>query len=156
MAAFGSNQELVDLLWRTPFILNALTGELDDQRAHGRDPEGWSIVEIVGHLIDAERRAIERIAIIQREVDPVLAGYDQMAMVERQAYQQRSIGELLTEFEGVRSRRIAAQEALDDLLWTSGAFLESGEPTTLRDITIQMCAHDMDLLVQIAGIRKGE
>jgi len=153
MAALGGNDELTDLLRKTPVVLRALTASLDDATAYERDEGGWSVAEIVGHLIDAERRAIDRIAQLQVEDDPVLEGYDQTGMVEQLAYQSRQIDELLIEFERLRAERIVALEALGASGWERSATLSTYGNGTLRDITIHMCWHDANHLAQIARIR---
>lgn len=99
MAAAGGTAELIDLLRKTPVILRGLTSGLDDASAQARaDDDGWSVVEVIGHLIDAENRAKARIEQLQREDLPHLEGYDQMALVERHAYRSRSLAEVLAGF----------------------------------------------------------
>src|SRR5688572_24216237 len=122
MPAMGGPDELIDLLRKTPVILRGLTNGLDDAAAQARNgDDAWSVVEVIGHLIDAERRAIDRIATVIAEDDPVLEGYDQMALVERQAYWSRSLADVLEAFETVRAERIAALEALDEAAWSRRA-----------------------------------
>ena len=151
MSTIGRPEELIDLLRTTPVILRGLTAHLDDAgaRARGGD-DGWSVVEVVGHLVDAERRAIARIATVQAEENPVLEGYDQMALVERNAYRLRSLAEVLAEFDAVRAERIAALEALDESGWERRATLSTYGTGSLREITIHMCGHDANHVAQIA------
>ena len=62
----GDNDELIDLLRKTPVILRGLVAGLDDAAAKARaGDDGWAVVEVVGHLVDAERRAIDRIATVE-------------------------------------------------------------------------------------------
>jgi uncharacterized damage-inducible protein DinB len=153
MAAMGGPDELIDLLRKTPVILRGLTNGLDDAAAQARNgDDAWSVVEVIGHLIDAERRAIDRVATIIAEESPVLDGYDQMALVERQAYRSRTVAELLAAFEMVRAERIAALKALDDAAWGRRATLSTYGSGSLREITIHMCGHDANHLAQIARL----
>jgi uncharacterized damage-inducible protein DinB len=151
--AMGGPEELIDLLRKTPVILRGLTNGLDDATARARNgDDAWTVVEVIGHLIDAERRTIDRITQIQAEENPVLEGYDQMALVERNAYRSRAVAELLTAFEAVRAERIAALEALDDTAWERRATLSTYGSGSLREITIHMCGHDANHLAQIARL----
>ncbi len=156
MGVLGGNKELTDLLRKTPVVLRALTGGMEDDAAHQRDSEGWSVVEIVGHLIDAELRAIDRIAMIQRAQDPVLEGYDQTGMVAERAYQERQLPGVLDEFERLREERVAALERLDDADWERRATLSAYGEASLREITIHMCWHDVNHLAQIAALLQSE
>jgi len=152
IASVGGPDELIDLLRKTPAILRGLTAGLDDASAQARAGDNdWSVVEVVGHLVDAERRARERIEQLQREDLPHLEGYDQMALVERHAYRSRSLAEVLAEFERERGERIASLEALDANGWQRGGTFASHGPVTLREITLHMCWHDANHLAQIAG-----
>jgi uncharacterized damage-inducible protein DinB len=153
MVLMGGPDELIDLLRKTPVILHGLVAGLDDASAQAQiGDDDWAVVEVIGHLIDAERRAIDRIATVLAEEDPVLEGYDQMALVERQAYQTQSLAGVLAEFEAVRSERIAALEALDDAAWERRATLSTYGTGSLREITIHMCTHDANHLAQIARL----
>ncbi|MGD9712465.1 MAG: DinB family protein [Thermomicrobiales bacterium] len=152
MTPIGGNEELIELLRKTPAVLRALTGPMSGVAAHTRDAEGWSTVEIVGHLIDAEQRAIERIAQLQNEENPVLAGYDQTGMVEQRDYQGRDLESVLSDFERLRTTRVMALEALDEGGWARRATLSTYGEASLRDITIHMCWHDMNHLAQIGAM----
>jgi hypothetical protein len=152
LASMGGRDELIDLLRQTPVILRGLTAGLDDDSARARaDDDAWSVVEVIGHLIDAERRASDRITQIQTEENPVLEGYDQMALVERNAYRSRTVSELLAAFEMVRAEWIAVLEALDAAGWERRSTFSTYGTGSLREITIHMCGHDANHLAQIAG-----
>jgi uncharacterized damage-inducible protein DinB len=148
----GGNDELISILRDTPAILQTLIAGMTDEEARVRpQPGGWSVIEVVGHLVDAERRALDRMDQLQREENPHLEGYDQMELVERQRYREQRLPDVLQTFEGLRTERIAALEALDASGWErSGAFARHG-PVTLREIVIHMCRHDVTHLAQIAG-----
>jgi hypothetical protein len=146
----GGNEELVDLLRKTPELLRGLAGGMDDAAARAREGNDWSVVEVIGHLVDAERRAIDRIATIQADDNPVLEGYDQMALVERNAYRERPLAEVLAELERLRAERVAVLEGLDPAGWERRATLSTYGEGTLRDITIHMCWHDANHLAQVA------
>lgn len=155
MTVAGSNEELTDMLRKTPDILRALVADIGEEGAHTRDAGGWSMVEVIGHLIDAERRAIDRIDQLQRQDNPVLAGYDQTGLVERQEYQKRDLAGVLAEFSDLRDRRVAILESLDESGWKRQATFASYGEVTLREITMHMCWHDVNHLAQIARTGHG-
>ena len=85
---YDTNRDLIDALAAGPDALEGmLTGVDADlaRRARGGD-EGWSVVEVVCHLRDAEERAAERMRAIRDEDDPRIAGYDQDAWAMERDY----------------------------------------------------------------------
>src|SRR5687768_3633381 len=86
---------IVDLLT----TIDEVTGELrtvDPERA-ARHPAagGWSVKEIVGHLIDSASNNHQRFVRARWQDDLVFAGYDQDRWVEAQDYQTASWDDLL-------------------------------------------------------------
>ena len=118
--------------------------------------EPWSAVEIVGHFIDVERRALDRIREINSgSTDPV-PPIDEMGMVARAGYQNRELGDLLTEFEGLRQERIAGLRALPEDAWSHEFQLAGRESVTLTQITTHLCNHDVNHIAQIVRLRNSE
>jgi uncharacterized damage-inducible protein DinB len=146
-----TTDELIDSLRKTPILLAALLAGVDETLAHARPAEGeWSAVETIGHLIDAEERAVDRIAQIVEEDDPVLAGYDPDALVREHDYQSRSLQSVVDRFEALRTERIAALSALTPEQWQRTATFMGRGATPLTAITVHMCWHDANHLAQIA------
>lgn len=153
MEGIWTTDELIDSLRKAPLLLTGLLAGVDDERARVRPAEGeWSTVEVVGHLVDAERRAIERIALIQAEENPELVGYDQVALVRENGYQQQPVGTVLDQLLALRTERIAALSALTPDEWLrTGVFAGRGA-TPLTAITVHMCWHDTNHLAQIVDV----
>ena len=151
MNGIWTTDELIDSLRKTPVLLAGLLAGVDETRAHARPAEGeWSAVETIGHLIDAEERAIARIALVIQEDDPELAGYDQDALVREHDYQSRSLQSVVDQLLTLRAERIAALSALTSEQWQrTGTFMGRGA-TPLTAITVHMCWHDTNHLAQIA------
>ncbi len=153
---FGGPGELIDQLRKTPLILQSLVQEMPETAARScPDNDDWSVVEIIGHLIDAEQRAIARIAMVQSEKSPKLEGYDQDALVDSNDYQSGPLTKLVENFVLLRSERIQALEQLGDKGWLRTARIDQLGVVTFLQITAHMCWHDMNHLAQIAAIRKG-
>ena len=76
---YDSSKDLLDALRATPSVLEALLYGCTQEQARtarGGD-EGWSVVEVVCHLRDAEERALERMRSMRDAASPHLAAYDQ-------------------------------------------------------------------------------
>jgi hypothetical protein len=153
---WGGPDELIDILRATPLVLRALVGGVDDERARTAPGEReWSIVEVVAHLADAEEKAADRIARMTREDEPVIEGYDQVALAERRGYRRMNLSEVLTRFERLRAERIGLLEPLAAADWQrTGRQAEQGI-LTLYGLTAHMCKHDAVHLAQIARLVGG-
>jgi uncharacterized damage-inducible protein DinB len=148
----GGPNQLISILRDTPVILGTLVHGVGDHAASTPADDEWSVVEVVGHLCDAERRAITRIAQLTTEDRPLLQGYDQEEMVERQRYREQPLDHVLEQFMALRTERISALEELGPDDWERVGLWEGTEAITLKQITTHMCGHDMTHLAQIARL----
>lgn len=83
--------------------LNALLRDLDETKAlHRYAPGKWSIKETLGHLADGERILSYRLLRIARGDATPLAGYEEDDYAKAGAFDQRSLADLLAEFQAVR------------------------------------------------------
>src|SRR2546426_7021364 len=109
-------------------VLPVLRGELDDldvllgrvapERETHRYAEGkWSIREIVGHLIDAERVFGHRAFCIARGEKQNLPGFEQNDYILTAPYDRIDLEDLLSEFRLVRLSNIAMFRTLDEEAW---------------------------------------
>ena len=146
-----TTDELIDSLAKTPVLLAGLLVGVDEERAHARPAEGeWSAVETVGHLIDAEERAVARIAQVIEHDDPELAGYDADALVRELDYQSQLLQTVVDRLLALRAERIAALSALTPAQWQRTGIIMGRGATPLTAITVHMCWHDTNHLAQIA------
>jgi uncharacterized damage-inducible protein DinB len=151
MNGIWTTDELIDSLAKTTSVLDGLLAGADDALAHARPAEGeWSAVETIGHLVDAEERAVARISQVTQENDPELAGYDADALVRERDYQGQPLDTVMNRFLALRAERIAALQALTPEQWQrTGIFMGRGA-TPLTAITVHMIWHDANHLAQIA------
>jgi hypothetical protein len=151
MDGIWTTDELIDSLRKTLSILDGLLVGVDEELAHARPADGeWSAVETVGHLGDAEERAVQRIDQVTREENPELAGYDAAALVLEHHYQEQALDSVVNRFLALRAGRIAALTALTPEQWErTGVFMGRGA-TPLTAITGHMVWHDLNHLAQIA------
>jgi uncharacterized damage-inducible protein DinB len=148
-------EHALEVLARTPAILNALIGELSDPwTLNNEGPDTWSPYDIVGHLIHGDQTDwIPRARIIlehgrTRPFEP----YDRFAQFEKS--RGKALGELLREFESLRGRNIEALEQMKltpEKLTLQGTHPELGS-VTLEQLLATWVAHDLSHVAQAARV----
>ena len=100
---------------RTASLLRGLTPE----QAHHRYAEGkWSVKEVVGHIIDAERMFGYRAHCFARQDPAHLPGFDQMDYAKSSNAADRPLADLVDELDAVRQSHVALFRSLDDAMWS--------------------------------------
>ena len=113
-----SESEILPVLRSQLDELDVLLGKVTPERETYRYAEGkWSIREIAGHLIDAERVFGYRTFSIARGESQNLPGFDQNDYMVTAPYDQIDLEDLLAEFRLVRLANIAMLRALDENSW---------------------------------------
>ena len=98
--------------------LDALLGRVTPERETYAYAEGkWSIRELAGHLIDAERVFGYRAFCIARGETRNLPGFDEKEYMLSAPYNQIDLEDLLSELRLVRLANIAMLRNLDDQAW---------------------------------------
>ena len=98
--------------------LDVLLGGVGPERETYAYAEGkWSIRELIGHLIDAERVFGYRAFCIARGESRNLPGFDENEYMLRAPYNQIDLEDLLRELRLVRLSNIAMLRNLDDEAW---------------------------------------
>ena len=77
----------------------------------------WSIREVFGHLIDAERVFGYRAFCVSRGEKASLPRFDENAYVEQTSYDRQPLADLLSEFTAVRKGNLAFLCQLDEQDW---------------------------------------
>ena len=150
---YDERAELLDAYRATPPILRALLRGVDADTARTRtDRDGWSIVEVVAHLGDAEERALGRVRRMVREDDPALPGYDEAALAVERRYREQDLGEALGRFQALRAEHVAELAALAPDGWSRTGRHEEVGAITVQSLTAHMAAHDAVHLAQIARL----
>jgi alkanesulfonate monooxygenase SsuD/methylene tetrahydromethanopterin reductase-like flavin-dependent oxidoreductase (luciferase family) len=119
------------------------------QAARGGD-EGWSIVEVMCHLRDAEERAVERARKMVTEDNPFLGGYDQEKWAKERRYAQQDLSRALEDFLRHKREHIALLEALPAEAWRRPGRHEERGGIDIQSHTLHMLAHDTQHAAQIA------
>ncbi len=113
-----SEDEVLPVLRSQLDALDVLLGRVTPEREQHRYAEGkWSIREIVGHLIDAERVFGYRAFCIARGEQQNLPGFEQNDYILTSPYDRIDLEDLLSEFRLVRLSNIAMLRTLDEESW---------------------------------------
>jgi hypothetical protein len=134
-----------------PSVLEALLAPLSDaawrQRPNAR---GWSILEIVNHLVDEE---VEDFRARTRSTleDPARPwpSFDPEGVVTTRRYQDRDPRESLARFRAERARSMAWLRSLADPAW-DGSQERGGRTVRAGDLFAAWGAHDVRHLQQLA------
>jgi hypothetical protein len=102
---------LREQLMDTVALLRGVSAEKAD---HAYAPGKWTIKEVVGHMIDVERVMAYRALRFARNDTTDLAGFDENTWVPAANFGARTLGDLLEEFQVVRSSTIHLAKHLDD------------------------------------------
>jgi hypothetical protein len=103
-------------------------------------PDKWSIREVVGHLIDAERVFAYRALRFGRGDQTALPGFDQNEWAASTNADQRSLGDLLREFGAVRAATSTLFTGLPPTAWGAGG-VASDNYVTVRALLYIILGH---------------
>jgi hypothetical protein len=102
----------------------------------------WTPKEILLHLIDAERVFTVRALFFARSKNAELSGFDENIFAENSNANQRTIENLMEEYELVRNSTIALFESLtEDALKNTGK--ASGNVLSARAAGFIICGHEI-------------
>lgn len=149
---YDTHKDLLDALRASPTVFEALLQDCTQEQAQavrGGD-EGWSVVEVVCHLRDAEERALERTRAMRDQLNPFIAGYDQEVWARERDYASANLGEALAAFLQFRAERIDELAALGDGDWERTGQHEELGRITISGQTAHMLSHDFAHAAQIA------
>ena len=90
-----------------------LAGLSETKALHRYAPGKWSIKEVIGHVVDAERVFSYRALRFARADDTALPGFDEKAWVPAGKFDARSLNDLAAELDAVRHATIALFRGLD-------------------------------------------
>jgi hypothetical protein len=118
-----------------------LLRRLDDaQGALRYAPGKWSIKQVIGHLIDAERVFAYRALRFARADRTELPGFDENGFVEAAGFDRLPIRALVNELELVRRSSLAMFGALDEQAWLRRG-LANGAGVSVRALAFIIAGH---------------
>jgi hypothetical protein len=149
---FQEREELLEVYRSTPVTLSVLVRNVTDRalRTGGDGDEGWSIIEVVCHLRDAEERSFARVKRMCEEDRPRLEAYDPAELAQASGYRQQPLDVALAAFGEARAQHTAFLESADDSRWARVGIHEEIGEISVQQLTSHMAAHDAIHLAQIS------
>jgi uncharacterized damage-inducible protein DinB len=126
----SGGRELLEALGRIP----------EDRGGYRYGPEKWSIREVIGHLIDAERIFAYRALRVARGDRTPLASFEENAYVKTAASDARTIADLAREFGVVRESTVLLLESLPDEAWGRSGVASQNE-VSMRALAYIIAGH---------------
>jgi hypothetical protein len=149
---YNLTRDLLDALRGTQDILTGLLAGVNQEQAQvakGGD-EGWSVVEVLCHLRDAEEYGLQRDILMRDRQDPDILPWDQEKLAIERNYAAQDLRTVLAEFITLRQQRIAVLEGLSPEGWKrTGTHRELGTIDIFSHV-LHMVSHDATHCAQIA------
>ena len=145
-----SVMQIATLLRAQATAIRAEADALGDTLCRWRPADGeWCVNEVLGHLIEAERRGFNgRIRAMLAEDEPTLQSWDQEAVARERRDHQRDEQDLLAEFETIRQDSVGLVESLrPDQLERAGHHPLVG--VTIQDLLNEWLHHDRNHVKQM-------
>ncbi len=120
-------------------LVRGLTTEQADSRYA---PGKWTVKELVGHVIDAERVFSYRALRFARGDENPLAGFDQEPYVQNGNFANRTLDDLSDEFEHLRLANIRLFRSFDDSAWKRRGVASDNEVSVLA-LAYIMAGHEL-------------
>jgi hypothetical protein len=136
------NGNLLEVLRDQSMDTVALLRDVSPERAnYAYAPGKWTVKEVVGHVIDAERVFAYRALRFGRNDPTELAGFEQDPYVPAGNFGDRTLGDLLEELQVVRAATIhLARHANDEVLSRRG--VASGKEVSVRALFYIIAGHE--------------
>lgn len=113
-------------------------------------PDGWSVLDVVGHLIEAEQRGFAgRIHQILAEPRPTFRGWDPASVARARGDNARDPQAVLDEFSRLRAGSTVLVAALDEEDLERGGIHPDVGFLTVRDLLHEWVQHDAAHLNQV-------
>ena len=129
-----------------------VAGISDDDAQRMPAPNEWSVVEIIGHLIDIDPLQIDRIDRILAEERSQFVRFDPDAAVTAAGYGRRTLADVVAAFTDLRRATVDGLStiATDELSRVGVRY--TGQEVTLGQLLTSFAAHDQTHAQQIRAI----
>ena len=120
----------------------ALFARVDEEKSRFRyAPDKWSVREVVGHLIDAERVFGYRALRIARGDATPLSGFDENAYARVAGHDATPLANLVREFDALRRSHLLFFEHLAPEAWTRLGSA-NGDAVSVRALAFILAGHE--------------
>ncbi|HKE99973.1 MAG TPA: DinB family protein [Actinomycetes bacterium] len=150
------DRDPVAVLAATPQAVQEQTAGLPAELLGRRpEPEEWSIVELLGHMWDAEVVYSFRTRSVLTQDAPGLPGYDQATWVR---LPRPPFTELLAAFTGLRNANVALARSIPAAAWERAGLHPQRGMLSIRLMTREVAGHDLahtrQLEQTVAAVRR--
>ena len=136
-----TESDVVPVLERQPSEMARLLLVVTPDREKYRYADGkWTIREVFGHLIDAERVFSYRALCISRGEKVSLPGFDENVYVAESPYLARPLADLIVEFSSLRRANCAFFRGLKEGDWDRHG-TANNNPASVRALAYIMAGH---------------
>jgi uncharacterized damage-inducible protein DinB len=120
------------------------------------DPEdGWSLNEVLTHLVYVEGRYLKRLQRIVAEDNPTVPAIQpEDTPLISETFQQEDTADLLLQFKECRAETITFLKTLSPGQWQRPAIHEHTGKTTLRFLVQLLIEHDIEHMNQIVQLQQ--
>lgn len=142
-----------------PATFRELLGKLSPEQAGYRYAPGkWTVRQVVGHVVDAERVFAYRALCFARGEAASLPSFDENAYAELAGHDSYPLGELLDEFTMVRQANIALFQHMDAAGWRRMGTVNQNPISTrgFAYIMVGHAQHHLGILKERYGAVLGE
>lgn len=134
-------------------VRRLLTGVTPDEARYKSAPQSWSMLEVVCHLCDEEREDFRyRLDVMLRRPHETWPPNDPEGWVLARSYNQRSLAEMLDNFQAERNQSLAWLAGLPAPDWTA-VYQAPWGPMKAGDMLASWVTHDNLALRQIVELR---
>ena len=140
IALVAENDAIAALESQLADALPLLRGIPESKGDHRYGPGKWTIKEVIGHMIDAERVFAYRALRFARKDDTPLPGFDENDYVPAANFGARTLASLIDEFEAVRNASLLLFRPLEAAAW-SRAGVASDNVMSVRALAFVIAGH---------------
>jgi hypothetical protein len=132
--------DILQALREQPNVLKRVADAVGARERFRYSPGKWSVRELFGHLVDAERFFGHRAFCISRSDPNPLPGFDENAYVARSDYDSQSVADSVHVFSLLREANVRHLETLSEAAWPLEG-IANGAKITVRALGYVMAGH---------------
>lgn len=133
--------DIVSVLQKQISEIQNLSASISAEKSDFRYAEGkWTIREVFGHIVDAERVFSYRALRISRNDKTPMSSFDENAYVANSNFSQVNLADLIEEFSHLRQSNVLMFKNLPDEVWLQTGKASNAE-ISVRALAFIMAGH---------------
>lgn len=137
-----SEEKIIDVLENQSQATAALLKTINEQQAESRyAPDKWSVKQLIGHVVDAERVFAYRALCIARGDKTALPSFDQNAYAAAADVASRSMRDVAEEYAAVRRATTLLFRGFSEGAWKQSG-TASDNPVSVRALAYIIAGHE--------------